>query len=148
MKFRAAELADLPFLIEIQSQWPTLPQWIADGFRKEIAGSPRSYLAVLEDEEAILGFGGLWIIPPEAQVTTLAIARSRSRRGWGRRLLRHLIGEAVRRGAGTVALEAAADNEPALRLYGSEGFRIVGRRPKLYNGAVDAVLMELSCRRP
>lgn len=147
MKFRAAELADLPFLLEIQSEWPALPQWGADGFKKEIGGLPRSYLAVLEDASALLGFGGLWIIPPEAQVTTLAIARARSRRGWGRRLLRHLIDEAVRRGARTVTLEAAADNQPALGLYGSEGFRIVGRRPKLYNGVVDAVLMELDCQR-
>ncbi len=147
MSFRAASPSDLPALIEIQAAWPLLPQWTAEGFKREIDNAPRSYLAVLEEDTCVLGFAGLWMIPPEAQITTIAVAPAETRRGHGRSLLGHLIAKAMSRGARSVTLEVAATNVAALGLYESEGFRIVGRRPKLYNGAVDAVLMEFSCPR-
>jgi ribosomal protein S18 acetylase RimI-like enzyme len=41
-----------------------------------------------------------------------------------------------------MTLEVSAANAPAQALYLSEGFAVVGRRPKFYNDGSDAVLMD------
>ncbi len=66
------------------------------------------------------------------------------RRGIGRLLVRELVAEARRRGAGEVLLEVREDNEAAQRLYAGEGFEVLGRRRGYYEqGLVDAVTMRL-----
>ena len=41
----------------------------------------------------------------------------------------------------SITLEVRIDNEYAIKLYKSLGFKIIGKRPKYYNG-IDAYLME------
>ena len=68
----------------------------------------------------------------EAEILSIAVARSRRGKGVGGRLLdrhlRRLSGLGVR----AVFLEVAEDNVAALRLYRRAGFRDVGRRKRYY----------------
>lgn len=139
---RAAGEKDLPRLLEIQAQWATTPRWTAEHFRREI-GSERSLGLVAEEGGQVVGFGFLWLLPGEAQVADLAVHASAVRRGIGRALLRRLLAAAGERRCAEVTLEVGADNVPAQRLYACEGFRVVGRRAKIYNGTEDALLMSL-----
>ena len=76
----------------------------------------------------------------EAEILTIAVLPPWRRTGLGRRLLEAAMDSAVKAGALTMFLEAAADNHPALALYQSKGFAGVGLR-KGYYGGVDGVTM-------
>jgi ribosomal-protein-alanine N-acetyltransferase len=80
----------------------------------------------------------------EAEILSVAVARSWRGRGLARRLLdlhlRRLAGLGLR----TVFLEVDEDNAPARRLYARAGFGEVGRRPGYYaqgNGNTTAALV-------
>jgi ribosomal-protein-alanine N-acetyltransferase len=68
----------------------------------------------------------------EAEILSVAVARSHQGRGFARRLLdlhmRRLAGLGVR----TIFLEVDDDNLPARRLYARSAFRQVGRRDGYY----------------
>lgn len=122
---------------------PDLPLWTREHFLHEL-GSERSYFVVLEEGGEIRGYGGIVKVPPEAQITMIAVAPEWSRRGLGRGLLGHLLEAARAAGCPRVGLEVSSANAPALALYRSRGFAVVGRRPKFYNGRFDAILMDLN----
>lgn len=80
----------------------------------------------------------------EVEVLSFGVLPGLRRRGIGRGLLDAVAEEAVRRRAGSIVLEVAADNDPARRLYGDCGFRPVGRRPRYYRragSAADALIL-------
>lgn len=79
----------------------------------------------------------------EAEILTLATAPESRRHGLARTLVR-AAAEAVAVEAQEMFLEVAADNTPALALYGGLGFMAVGRRPGYYQrpaGTADALTL-------
>ena len=139
---RKAEPGDADAFLIIQGGWPSLPRWTRAHFLNEIF-SERSYFAALEIDGSVAGYAGLLNVPPEAQVSVIAVAPKFARQGHGRLLLAHLLDYARSHGLSVVTLEVGSANEGARRLYESEGFRIVGRRAKFYNDGSDAILMDL-----
>jgi ribosomal-protein-alanine N-acetyltransferase len=75
----------------------------------------------------------------ECDVLSIGVVPASRRRGWGGVLVHALISEALARGADTVVLEVAEDNDAAIALYRALGFVVVGRRPAYYRRADDAV---------
>ncbi|MEZ5117302.1 MAG: ribosomal protein S18-alanine N-acetyltransferase [Candidatus Nanopelagicales bacterium] len=114
--------------------------WSVEQFWGELAGVPTTRWYVLaeaadgSDDGAPLGYAGLYAVPPQADVQTLAVAPDAQGRGLGRLLLRALLAEAHRRGCSEVLLEVRADNETAQRLYEAEGFERIAVRPGYYPG--------------
>jgi ribosomal-protein-alanine N-acetyltransferase len=109
----------------------------------------RHYL-VAEDggDGALLGYAGLMVSGPEADVQTLAVAAPAQGRGVGGLLLGALIDETVRRGAGALLLEVRADNAAAIGLYRRHGFEQIAVRRGYYQpGQVDALVMRRRPRR-
>lgn len=130
-------------MLEIERSWATTPGWSRGHFEAEL-DNERAYFCVAEEQGRVAGYAGLRLIPPEAQVTTLAVRRDRSGRGLGRGLLEHLHARALAEGCARMTLEVSSRNEPALRLYARKGYRIVGSRSKYYNDGSDALLMSFS----
>lgn len=94
------------------------------------------------------GFVLFQLLPPEAEILTLAVDPAAQGRGLGAVLL-HVAGElAARAGAETLFLEVAEDNATARELYARAGFHETGRRRGYYARAdaepVDALLLALS----
>lgn len=83
----------------------------------------------------------------EAEILTIAVARTWRRHGLGRELmeavLRHLHAER----AETLFLEVAETNQPAVSLYRRLGFFDVGRRPAYYGEPGEAKTAALIMRR-
>jgi [ribosomal protein S18]-alanine N-acetyltransferase len=83
----------------------------------------------------LIGFILSRMAADEAEILSIAVARSRRGEGLGSRLvevnLRRLAGLGVR----TVFLEVAENNLPARRMYQRLGFRDVGRRTGYYSAA-------------
>lgn len=91
------------------------------------------------------GFAVLQIVPPEAEILTIAIAPDRQGQGVGRVLIQAALAHAARAGAHTLFLEVAEDNARARALYARTGFCETGRRRGYYardpGPAVDALIL-------
>jgi ribosomal-protein-alanine N-acetyltransferase len=83
--------------------------------------------------ELIVGFIGIWMLPDEAHIVTLAVRESHRRHGIGELLVISAIGLAQQLEQSIVTLECRVTNEPALALYEKYGFRQVGLRPRYYS---------------
>jgi len=138
---RPARSADLAEILAIEAGWPTTPHWTRRQFEAEL-GSERSLFVVCERGGRVCGYAAAWKVPPECQILTIAVKPDQARRGIGRALLSHVIDACRAWGLEKATLEVSERNTPALRLYESAGFKIVGRRPKFYNDGSDAILMD------
>jgi ribosomal-protein-alanine N-acetyltransferase len=118
--------------------------WRREGYEFEALVNERALCWVAEAGGAVAGSLVAWLVVDELQIATVSVAAAHRRRGIGRRLIQTALAEAAARGAVTATLEVRAGNAPALALYRSFGFRIVGRRPGYYRGnGEDALLMTL-----
>lgn len=116
--------------------------WTPELFWSELAGVPASrWYVVAEQGEVVVGYAGLFAVPPEADVQTVAVAPEAQGGGVGRRLLDELVAEARRRGCPALLLEVAADNERAQALYEADGFETIARRSRYYPDGTDALVM-------
>ncbi|MBV9140361.1 MAG: ribosomal protein S18-alanine N-acetyltransferase [Pseudonocardiales bacterium] len=114
--------------------------WEPEVFLEALAAG-HHYLAAWEGE-ALVGYVGVVRFGSEAEIHTLAVAPAYQRRGIGRALLRAALDHAI---GATVFLEVRTDNESAIQLYCSEGFKMIGIRRGYYRpSGADAFTM----RRP
>ena len=129
--------------------------WNSDMVRQELDAPARTYLldvdripieqaGTSQPEQVITGYGGFWHDGVDAELMTLGVARRFERRGIARALLNALIAAARHQGASRMLLEVRVDNDPALGLYRSAGFIVMGRRRRYYQPEdVDAFTMSL-----
>lgn len=138
--------ADLDQLDRLERQLFGAAAWSRQSLADEIAAESRWYVgAARAADGALVGYAGLWYDGFDAQVMTLAVDGAHQNRGLGRRLLLELVERARGLGAAQVLLEVRVDNEPAIHLYESVGFEMLGRRRGYYQpGNVDAYTMRLS----
>lgn len=145
MTLRTATPADLDAIMTLERASFTTDAWSDAMMREELASRHSRYVV---DEEAgrLVGYGGLRAPAgaKDADIQTIAIAAAARGRGRGRVLLEALLAEASVRGMSEVFLEVRADNPVAEKLYASEGFVELGRRPRYYQpDDVDAIVMKL-----
>lgn len=144
MTVRRMRWWDLPGVMQIEREVFTDTAWSIGQYWSELAHVPQSrHYIVAEDGELIVGYAGLHVVAPEADVQTIAVAPGYQRRGLGRDLLGALIDEARARGCTQVFLEVLVDNEPAIALYGREGFERIRVRRDYYGPGRDALIMVL-----
>jgi ribosomal-protein-alanine N-acetyltransferase len=85
--------------------------------------------------EAPVGFILSRLAAGEAEILTVAVARSHRRLGLGWQLMDAVLRELHARRAEALFLEVDETNAPAIALYKRFGFRQVGRRPNYYSSA-------------
>lgn len=115
--------------------------WTPRMFQDEVR-SERSYFYVGFLDEAIVAYGGFWLVLDEAHITSVAVRDTCRGRGYGRQLMDFLLGEAVDMGVRRATLEVRVSNLRARNLYISLGFRPVGIRKGYYpKNNEDAIVM-------
>lgn len=123
--------------IEQESASPWTPTLI-DG---ELS-HPGSISLVMEDEEGqVCGWCCARFFGSEAELLKIAVRPECRRAGLGAALLQHLEDLLNGHMVETIYLEVRSRNEPALRLYGKQGFRVVGKRPGYYSNPADHALI-------
>jgi ribosomal-protein-alanine N-acetyltransferase len=92
----------------------------------------------------------VWIIFDELHINTLAVHPGLRRQGLASLLLRHVLEDAVRRGADKATLEVRRSNEGARKLYERFGFEVGGVRKEYYRQPVEdaLILWRTSLRSP
>lgn len=116
--------------------------WSADAIESTLADKSVSSVGVFSDDGALIGFGMVYVAADEADVANIAVNPMYRRAGIGRALLRTLKETAAARGAASAYLEVRRSNAPAIALYTSAGFEVLGVRKNYYRSPVeDALIM-------
>jgi ribosomal-protein-alanine N-acetyltransferase len=114
--------------------------WSAESYLRELR-NPTSYYIVARWRGDIVGYAGMWVIPDEAHVSTIAVHPEVRRGGLGEAMMRHLIGVARARGATRMTLEVREANEAAQSLYTKLGFIVQGIIPRYYGDTGENALV-------
>lgn len=143
---RRAGLTDAPILAALHAAAAT-PAWSVTDFAQLLATpSAVGLIAALEGRPA--GLLVLSVVAGEAEILTLAVDPVDRRRGVARALLADAASRAKASGASGLLLEVAVDNDPALHLYRTAGFREIGRRPGYYRAGRTTPVDALCLSRP
>jgi [ribosomal protein S18]-alanine N-acetyltransferase len=137
--------ADMEAVVAMAADLPTAPHWSRETYLAAVdpASQPRrnAQVAVAADGE-LLGFVVVSLVPPEAELESIAVAPAFQRHGIARRIFEGLAGELASAGVTEVLLEVRASNNSALAAYEALGFAVMGTRSGYYaNPIEDAVLM-------
>jgi ribosomal-protein-alanine N-acetyltransferase len=101
-------------------------------------------VAIDSDTDLLVGFAVAGLVPPQAEIESIAVAEDRQRRGVGQTLMRALTVELSQAAVVEILLEVRASNQPALAFYRQLDFLETGRRPRYYaDPEEDAVLMSM-----
>ena len=147
VRIRAMTLEDLDSAVAIAHSLKNAPHWPPEAYCAGLVPhiSPRRIMFVAEETgTGILGFAVAALIPPQAELETIAVVASFQRRGVARRIFAALAAKLRNLHVTEVILEVRPSNLSALALYRSLGFVQSGRRPRYYaDPQEDAVLMSL-----
>lgn len=118
--------------------------WSRQLLAAELDNDLSAFLVALDDEGAVAGYAGLQVVLDEGTVTDIAVRPDCRRRGVAGQLLEVFLNFARGNRLAFLTLEVRASNYDAIALYGSRGFRSVGRRKNYYeHPREDALLMTL-----
>ena len=113
--------------------------WSVRVFYDELALANRRYI-VAEEDETVVGYGGMLIVETDGHITTLAVDPEARRQRLGTRLMVALIDAALEMSVSHVTLEVRMSNDGAQALYERFGFAPVGLRKNYYRDE-DALVM-------
>src|SRR3954454_23246652 len=131
----------LPEVQAIEKASFTSP-WPPHAYRSELEANRLAHYVVVQVDDRVIAYGGIWLMVDEAHVTTFAVHPLWRRRHVGDQLLLALLDVAVARRAHEATLEVRLSNLAARKLYEKFGFRPVGLRPRYYSDdGEDALIM-------
>jgi ribosomal-protein-alanine N-acetyltransferase len=140
MLIRRARKDDYPAFAAIEAGHPGYPAWGAKGFEDEERNRNSVTLAA-ESDGRVAGFINFWVLRPQVQLNTLAVALESLRKGAASALIGKMLEYASKSLCREVDLEVNEHNAPAIALYSRLGFEVVGKRPKFYNNTDAALLL-------
>lgn len=118
--------------------------WSRNMLKEELENDLAAFLVALDGQGAVAGYAGLQVILDEGYILNIAVRPDCRRQGVASRLLRVFLDFAKGNQLAFLTLEVRASNYAAIALYGSRGFRGVGRRKNYYeHPREDAVIMTL-----
>lgn len=140
MIIREMKEADIPYVCEIECSIFSKP-WSFNSFLSSIKDTDNIYL-VVEEEEEVIGYCGLWGIVGEGQINNVAVKNEHRNKGIGRKMLQRLIDLGKEQGLEEFTLEVRVSNKNAIHLYRSLLFKDAGIRKNFYEEpAEDAIIM-------
>ena len=117
--------------------------WSIPMLEEELFNPQASFLVAEGENGQVLGYAGLQVVLDEGYIANIAVDPKWRRQGLAGELL-EVYCRFAQAHLAFLTLEVRASNYAAIALYGSRGFRGVGRRKNYYeHPREDAVLMTL-----
>ena len=141
MQLRPMRELDVGAVVAIERQVYPFP-WTAGIFSDCLRVG--YHCAVLEFDVITVGYGIVASGAGEAHLLNVCVREEFRNRGFGRALMKHLMGLAAAAGGAVVFLEVRPANTGAIRLYEAMGFHQIGVRRGYYQapgGREDALVM-------
>ncbi|HET7615851.1 MAG TPA: ribosomal protein S18-alanine N-acetyltransferase [Bacillales bacterium] len=141
ISFRVMTLEDLEAILKIEHASFPKP-WSRTAFYNEVVNNQFATYLLLEVEEEVIGYCGIWVIIDEAHITNIAVLPAYRGKKYGDALFRKAMEVAKQHGAKTMTLEVRVSNEVAQRMYRKFGFEDGGIRKNYYtDNGEDALVM-------
>ncbi len=118
-----------------------LTPWSRSAFEEELAQNRLARYIVAEENGAIVGYAGTWLVINEAHVTNVAVSSQRRREGIGRLLMQNLMELARENEMESMTLEVRVSNAAARHLYQQLGFVEAGIRKNYYTETKEDALI-------
>ncbi|TVX94520.1 ribosomal protein S18-alanine N-acetyltransferase [Paenibacillus agilis] len=134
-------VADIEAVQIVEQASFTLP-WTNDAFYNELTNNIFAHYWVIEENNTIVAYAGMWTVIDEAHITNIAVHPDSRGRKFGEKLMQTLITEAAAQGMNKMTLEVRVTNEVAQRLYRKYDFEPAGVRKGYYSdNNEDALIM-------
>jgi len=138
---RSMTVGDLDQVMLLELACFSVP-WTKDAFLSEIEKNQLAHYIVIEENDKIIGYGGVWYIMDEGHITNVAIHPEHRKKGLGKILVDGMMDAAKKADINHMTLEVRKSNIPAIKLYERMGFDVAGIRPKYYtDNNEDALIM-------
>lgn len=149
LQIRKMRAADVPQIVSIAAGLKEAPHWPQSTYLSVLdpASTPRriALVAVSNASGNIAGFAVASLIPPQAELESIAVRSDEQRHGIGSKLLSSLVGELRAAAISEFTLEVRASNSTGIAFYQAHGWKQSGLRPRYYaDPQDDAILMSLS----
>jgi len=116
--------------------------WSRNMLAEELDNACSAFLVAEDDGGKVVGYAGLQVILDEGYITNVAVRPECRRNGIAGKLLQVFLDFGQANHLAFLTLEVRASNYDAIALYGSRGFRSVGRRKNYYeHPKEDAIIM-------
>ena len=116
--------------------------WSRNMLAEELDNALSAFLVALDESGKVVGYAGLQVVLYEGYITNVAVRPECRRQGIAGKLLQVFLDFAQGNHLAFLTLEVRASNYDAIALYGSRGFRSVGRRKNYYeHPKEDAIIM-------
>jgi ribosomal-protein-alanine N-acetyltransferase len=139
---RPASEEDLETICSIEFySYPT--PWTKNAFIEEM-NKPFSNVIVMTDDETdsiVSGYIVFWIMFEECHILNVTVNREWRGLGYGVKLVRLAIDQALRKNCKKVILEVRKSNEAAIELYQKLGFFTESIKKNFYSDSEDAIFM-------
>lgn len=100
---------------------------------RESLSQPYVVFVVATVEEKVVGYGGIYIVNDDGEITNIAVTGSMRGRGVGKMLLEKINEECEKRQVKAIVLEVRESNEVAIGLYEKMGYSRIGIRKNFYD---------------
>ena len=141
VRFRWMTIEDIDLVMAVEEESFTVP-WRREAFENELTINQFAKYLLLEVEDEVVGYCGLWLVMDEAHITNVAVVPRLRGHKLGESLMKKVIKLAIETGAKTMTLEVRMSNHIAQSLYRKLGFSDDGIRENYYSdNQEDALVM-------
>ncbi len=137
---RPAESSDITEIVRIERVCFADP-WSEDSFRRILGGRAAIFQVMVLPEKQIAGYIIAFAVGQDAELLNVAVDPQFRGRGLAGQMLDAVLIQLGANGVRTAFLEVRESNRAALALYGSRGFKEIGRRRNYYRRPVEDALV-------
>lgn len=117
--------------------------WSKEAFDGELNNENAFYFVAVTDGGEVAGYGGIWCVCGEGQITNIAVRPENRRMHIGSAILEKIVSLAEELDTEFITLEVRVSNTAAQTLYKKFGFEAVSIRKRYYrDNGEDALLMQ------
>jgi [ribosomal protein S18]-alanine N-acetyltransferase len=138
--FRHMTVDDLDEVMEVEVNSFTIP-WSREAFFNELTKNQFAQYLIVEVDQKVVGYCGVWIIVDEAHITNIALLPEYRGMKLGEALMAKVMELAREMGAMRVTLEVRVSNVRAQNLYRKFGFEEGAIRKQYYTDNMEDALV-------
>lgn len=131
---------DLDEVMDVEVNSFTIP-WSREAFFNELTKNQFAQYLIVEVDQRVVGYCGVWIIIDEAHITNIALLPEYRGMKLGEALMAKVMELAREMGAMRVTLEVRVSNERAQNLYRKFGFEEGAIRKQYYTDNMEDALV-------
>ena len=130
---------DISKIAQIEKDIFSIP-WSENAFYDSLKSEDTLYV-VAESENMVCGYGGMYLCPPEGNITNVAVIEQYRRQNIAKKMIEYLLQCAKDIGVTDVTLEVREKNVAAISLYEKLGFVEAGIRKNFYEKPTENALI-------